>query len=82
MFHLIIQKMATCGYLCPICEGRGFKEDGSECDWCTVKPMNKGEMTESEKEKKEKELQEWIEKVHQGPCCSDPGDCLNQDLRD
>lgn len=28
--------MSTCGYLCPKCEGRGFLDDGSECDWCTI----------------------------------------------
>lgn len=72
----------TCGYLCPVCEGRGFKEDGSECDWCTLKPVlskeqqkrEQEEKLQKEKEQKEKELEEWIAKVHQGPCCSDPGE--------
>ena len=26
--------MSTCGYTCPQCEGKGFLEDGSVCDWC------------------------------------------------
>ena len=26
--------MATCGYTCPQCEGKGFLEDGTVCDWC------------------------------------------------
>lgn len=26
--------MSTCGYTCPQCEGRGFMEDGTPCDWC------------------------------------------------
>jgi hypothetical protein len=54
--------MATCGYLCPACEGRKFKEDGSDCDWCRVAET---------KVLSNEELNEWIEKVHQGPCCSD-----------
>ena len=29
--------MATCGYLCPSCEGKEFMEDGSPCTWC--KPL-------------------------------------------
>jgi hypothetical protein len=27
--------MAGCGYVCPKCEGRGFLEDGTVCDWCS-----------------------------------------------
>lgn len=26
--------MAGCGYVCPKCEGRGFTDDGADCDWC------------------------------------------------
>jgi hypothetical protein len=54
--------MATCGYLCPLCEGKGVKEDNSDCDWC-VEAKTKQEV--------ETALEEWIEKVHQGSCCSD-----------
>ena len=57
--------MATCGYLCPSCGGTGFNELGVECDWCSQR--------ESIKVVKD-ELEEWIEKVHQGPCCSDNED--------
>ena len=56
--------MAICGYLCPVCEGKGFKEDGSNCDWC------QGD-TSVQKKQLEADLEDWIEKVHQGPCCSD-----------
>ena len=52
--------MATCGYLCPICEGKGFKDDGSECTWCKDESVVKNENVE-----------DWIKKVHEGPCCSD-----------
>jgi hypothetical protein len=55
--------MATCGYLCPACEGKKIKEDGADCDWC-------GEIA-NKKAISTKELNEWIENVHQGPCCSD-----------
>jgi len=59
--------MATCGYLCPSCEGKGFKEDGTECDWCLdIKPKQEQETTIQKIT-----IEEWIEKVHQGPCCSD-----------
>ncbi len=27
--------MAGCGYVCPICEGRGFLDDGKACDLCS-----------------------------------------------
>ena len=26
--------MSGCGYVCPKCEGKGFTDDGEECDWC------------------------------------------------
>jgi hypothetical protein len=26
--------MATCGYVCPKCEGKGYLDDGTICDWC------------------------------------------------
>ena len=38
--------MSTCWYTCPQCEGKGFMEDGTPCDWC-------GEQLKSEKEKVE-----------------------------
>jgi len=63
--------MATCGYLCPQCEGRGFREDGSPCDWCSVAtsahkenvPKNSIELSD----------EDWIEKVHGKCSCSDIG---------
>ena len=37
----------TCGYICPQCEGRGFLDDFSDCNWCTDNPMlNKTDMIE------------------------------------
>ncbi len=55
--------MATCGYLCPSCEGREFMEDGTSCTWC--KPLLI--------EKKEEFItdEEWLNSVHFGDCCSD-----------
>lgn len=53
--------------LCPKCEGKGFLDDGTVCDWCEVK-----QVPEKEKPKvSEQDLKDWIEKVHEGPCCSD-----------
>lgn len=52
-----------CGYVCPVCEGKEWKEDGSRCDWCNQKDS-----------KQDEELQQWIEQVHEGPCCSHPDD--------
>lgn len=28
--------MATCGYVCPQCEGKGFLADFSDCNWCNA----------------------------------------------
>jgi len=30
--------MATCGYICPSCEGKGFLDDGTPCQWCQPLP--------------------------------------------
>ena len=57
--------MATCGYLCPSCEGREFMEDGTPCAWC--KPL----LIENEKKKELITDEEWINSVHFGDCCSD-----------
>ncbi len=59
--------MAICGYICPLCEGSTIKEDGTECGWCLEKPPIKG----YEVLAKELTQEEWIAKVHEGPCCSD-----------
>jgi len=56
--------MATCGYLCPSCEGKEFMEDGSPCTWC--KPL-----TPVKLQKAPISDEEWIESVHFGDCCSD-----------
>ncbi|MDP3928718.1 MAG: hypothetical protein Q8R57_06830 [Bacteroidota bacterium] len=37
----------TCGYVCPVCEGRTILEDGRDCDYCT----QPGKEKEKEKEK-------------------------------
>jgi arsenate reductase len=36
--------MATCGYVCPKCEGKGFLEDFSNCDWCSTTPIKNNNM--------------------------------------
>lgn len=57
--------MATCGYLCPKCEGRGFTDQGETCDWCLV--ITKPESSTISDE-------DWVKKVHEGPCCGDLGE--------
>ena len=57
--------MATCGYICPSCEGREVMEDGSPCSWCRpvlAKPIDKKETISDD---------EWMNSVHFGSCCSD-----------
>lgn len=58
--------MATCGYLCPKCEGRGFADDGEPCDWCAP-------ITPAIDVKKQEDQEEWIKSVHENPCCGDLG---------
>jgi arsenate reductase len=37
----------TCGYVCPQCEGRGFLDNFSDCNWCTDNPItNNSEIIE------------------------------------
>lgn len=62
--------MATCGYVCPLCEGRGVDEHGIECQWCkpftdthTNTKTNEPQMPVSD--------EEWIKSVHEGKCCGD-----------
>jgi len=61
--------MAGCGYVCPACGGKEVDEEGNPCNWCQPDTMVKEETKVSEVE-----LKQWIETVHQGPCCSDPGE--------
>ena len=61
--------MATCGYLCPACEGRGYDEQGETCTWCAVKDTG----LKSDK-KDELTDEEWINRVHGKNCCSDLGE--------
>jgi len=42
--------MSTCGYTCPQCEGRGFLEDGTPCDWCSSELKSEKEKVESDEE--------------------------------
>ena len=57
--------MATCGYVCPLCEGKGVDEEGKECKWCSptidIKVTMPKHITDSE----------WLQSVHEGKCCSD-----------
>jgi hypothetical protein len=43
--------MATCGYICPKCEGKGYLDDGTICDWC--KGGDSGEESDFKKEQQE-----------------------------
>ncbi len=43
--------MSTCGYTCPQCEGKGFMEDGTPCDWCNSEVKKEKEKVESDDEK-------------------------------
>jgi hypothetical protein len=42
--------MATCGYLCPACEGRGYDDNANVCNWCTIEnpPVKKEKNIEDE----------------------------------
>ena len=55
--------MATCGYICPACEGKGFDDEGKHCEWCsfpaTIIPAGIPEITD----------EAWIKSVHEGDCC-------------
>lgn len=66
--------MATCGYLCPSCEGREFMEDGSPCKWCKPVVTDKKEVAISD--------EEWLNSVHFGDCCSDRQDEPGNDKKD
>lgn len=65
--------MAGCGYVCPLCEGRGMQDNGEECLYCqpagTSAPMNGSDTEKASVLDRE----EWIRKVHEGPCCWDDG---------
>ena len=53
--------MATCGYICPLCEGKGFLDNLKPCDYCETDKKVKIEISD----------EEWMETVHNGPCCGD-----------
>lgn len=63
--------MATCGYICPACEGRGFDEKGKTCSWCSPLIEEKELAIKANADKAEEELKEWVKNVHEGPCCGD-----------
>jgi len=55
--------MAGCGYICPQCEGKGYLDDGTTCDWCVQEDKDaKSESVTDEA---------WIKETHEGKCCSD-----------
>jgi len=56
--------MATCGYICPSCEGRGITDEGLNCEWCTV---SEKQPTTSD------DIIKWMDEVHSGRCCGDLG---------
>lgn len=55
--------MPGCGYICPKCNDSGFDDEGNTCDWCL--PEEKPTIAVSD--------EEWMERVHNGPCCGDLG---------
>ncbi|HEX8548150.1 MAG TPA: hypothetical protein VF691_14410 [Cytophagaceae bacterium] len=57
--------MAGCGYVCPACEGKEVDEEGKPCKWCQP------DVPKEDKKVSDQDLQQWIEDVHEGPCCSD-----------
>lgn len=57
--------MATCGYICPVCEGRGFDENLETCHFCTPEKQKGNVQSDTITE------EEWMARVHEGPCCSD-----------
>jgi hypothetical protein len=61
--------MATCGYICPSCDGRLFMDNGEPCSWC--QPIIKLSANIISEE-------EWIQSVHFGSCCSDPSEVENK----
>ena len=46
--------MSTCGYTCPQCEGKGFLDDGTVCDWCSVEVKSEKEKVASDEKEGEK----------------------------
>ena len=58
--------MAGCGYVCPLCEGRGFLENGAECDYCAPPKLPLTQLVLPDRER-----QDWISMVHEGSCCAD-----------
>jgi len=54
--------MATCGYVCPVCEGKTFLDNLEPCDYCQ-KPETVPEKIISD--------EDWLRSVHEGDCCSD-----------
>jgi len=57
--------MATCGYICPQCNGTELDENGNICDWCSVV------MDRNVNHDKPISDEEWIKNVHEGKCCAD-----------
>lgn len=61
--------MAGCGYVCPQCEGKGWIDAGTVCNWCSpiaTEESPKNLVTEISDD-------DWIEKVHGACACSDIG---------
>lgn len=56
--------MAGCGYVCPVCEGRGFIDSGETCTFCTPEGSNQPKTPQISDET-------WMKEVHEGNCCAD-----------
>lgn len=55
--------MPGCGYICPACNDNKILDNGDVCQWCVKESEIKKTISD----------EEWINTVHQGPCCSDIG---------
>jgi hypothetical protein len=53
--------MATCGYLCPACEGRGYDECGNSCGWCSVETVKTKIVREGKDFSSGKEIESGVE---------------------
>jgi hypothetical protein len=50
--------MAGCGYVCPVCEGKGYDESGNSCEYCSLEATT----TIS--------TQDWVKQIHETNSCS------------
>ena len=61
--------MPGCGYICPKCNDTGLDENLKACDWCLVEEK----ISDVHESSKQISDEDWINSVHNGPCCGDLG---------